>query len=432
MKTKTKVLTILIALISISNSVYSQNLFVENFNYPVRDTLGGIGGWIGTPGNRYNVKVKSPGLTYAGYNGSGIGNSVFFTNITDGEVCVHEFTTQTSGKLYMSFLIRVDSLTANATYGYNICFDQSGGATNLNTRPYVKKLTSSTFNFGLAKSDDQPVYSATISSTNTTYLVVVKYTFVSGSNYDSAKMFVFSSGVPVAEPSSPTLFQVGGTDLADIGEIVLTNSYAQAGLKGSTVKVDGIRIGTNWSNTLINTVNMQLKLSALIQGFYNNVSNKMIKDTAKVYLRYNSSPFPIADSSKSILDSNGKGIFAFSNITNGSPYYVVVRHRNSIETWSWSGREFHADTLSFDFTTSEYQAYGQNLIKKGTEYCVYNGDVNQDATIDVSDLIKIYNDAFNFVSGYVSTDVTGNNFVDVTDLITAYNNSINFVSIIRP
>ena len=88
--------------------------------------------------------------------------------------------------------------------------------------------------------------------------------------------------------------------------------------------------------------------------------------------------------------------------------------------------------MSYDFTLSASQAYGTNQILKGSKYCIFNGDVNQDAVVDVSDIVVIYNDAGNFVSGYVSTDLTGNMFVDISDVVIAYNNSNNSVQLIRP
>ncbi len=78
----------------------------------------------------------------------------------------------------------------------------------------------------------------------------------------------------------------------------------------------------------------QLNLTMLIQGFYNAGANPMTGDTARVYLRNSSSPFAIVDSAKAFVNSCGKGTFNFSNASNGTPYYIEVRHRNSIETWS--------------------------------------------------------------------------------------------------
>ena len=58
--------------------------------------------------------------------------------------------------------------------------------------------------------------------------------------------------------------------------------------------------------------------------------------------------------------------------------------------------------------------------------------MNQDGTVDASDLSETYNDANNSLSGYVSTDVTGDDFVDATDMSLVDNNTFNSVSVITP
>lgn len=160
--------------------------------------------------------------------------------------------------------------------------------------------------------------------------------------------------------------------------------------------------------------------------------NSNIVDTAVVYLRNVTSPYDIVDSSKSALDTNGNGIFRFYNAINGTPYYIIVKHRNSIETWSSSGQIFNSNLFSFDFTTSASQAYGNNMVLVGSRYSFYSGDVNQDGVIDASDGALIDNDASSFVTGYVNTDLTGDNFVDASDASIAENNAANFVVSINP
>jgi len=177
---------------------------------------------------------------------------------------------------------------------------------------------------------------------------------------------------------------------------------------------------------------LTLSLKALIQGFYDPVLNKMSKDSVRIHLRNATSPYAIVDSSLSILDSNGMGNFTFSNAVNSVPYYIVIRHRNGLETWSATGNSFTSGNLVYDFTLSSTQAYGNNQILKGTKYCIYNGDVNQDGTIDGSDVSMADNDAFNFLTGYLNTDVNGDNIIDATDLAVINNNAFNFIGLQRP
>jgi len=420
-------------LLCLSYNAKSQSLFVENFNFPVRDSLENTGTWFASgPVTNKNVKVISPGLSYTGYLGSGIGNNVFFSNQPDGDVVLSSFNVQISGTVYLSFLIRVDSLSASATEGFNICLDEGGGSTNLNTKIYIKKINSSTFNIGIKKCDGIVKYSPAVYSKNTTYLVMCSYTFVSGLNNDISRLYVSTSGVPATEPAAPATADTSGVDIDDIGEICLNNSFIQSGLQGSSVKIDGIRIGTSWSSTLFQQINLQLNLKALIQGFYKSATGKMIKDTATVYLRYKTSPFTIADSSKAVLDSLGTGSFVFNRIGNWVPYYIVVKHRNTIETWSYSAKYFDNNSLSFDFTPAASWAYGSNQILSGTKYCLYSGDVNQDGISDASDVSAVDNDASVSLSGYVKTDLTGDNFVDAADASLVDNNSLYSVSVIRP
>ena len=267
----TKFITFTILLFLCIQNLYSQNLFKDDFNYPVLDSLEGNGGWVRAGVNTSsNVQVKSPGLTYPGYAGSGIGNTAYLSNIGEGDNVFHNFSPQASGKIYMSFMVRVDSMTSTATTGYNICFNQATGATFFNTALYTKRLSATTFNFGIRKSLAVS-YSNTVYNTNTTYLVVVKYSFVNGNDNDSAKMYVFTSGVPATEPSVPTAFKVDTLDVVNIGQVVLTNSYAQNGsLKSSSVKIDGIRVGLSWAGSILSGID---QISNLIPEEYSLSQN---------------------------------------------------------------------------------------------------------------------------------------------------------------
>ena len=178
-----------------------------------------------------------------------------------------------------------------------------------------------------------------------------------------------------------------------------------------------------------------LNLTALIQGFYNSSSDLMIQDTVRVYLRNNASPYAKVDSAVSILSNTGGSAFIFSNAVNSANYYLVFKHRNSIETWSKTAQQFTSNSMTYNFSTANTQAYGDNMIQADNApvvYAVYSGDVNQDGTIDLTDGSEIDNDAFNFNSGYLPTDVNGDEIIDVADAVYADNNGFNFVGKITP
>jgi uncharacterized protein (TIGR02145 family) len=169
-----------------------------------------------------------------------------------------------------------------------------------------------------------------------------------------------------------------------------------------------------------------LTLTALIQGLYNGT--KMIPDTVNVELHNSVAPFALVDSVQGILDTAGVGTFHFSNAVNGTLYYLSIKYRNSIETWSSAAQSFNSFVLNYNFTDSLVRAFGNNMILKGGKYCIYSGDVNQDGLIDLSDLILVDNDNANYVTGFVKTDVNGDGLVDLSDLVIVDNNNMNYVS----
>lgn len=63
---------------------------------------------------------------------------------------------------------------------------------------------------------------------------------------------------------------------------------------------------------------------------------------------------------------------------------------------------------------------------------MYTGDPNQDCVVDASDISALDNDAFNFVSGCVNTDLNGDGVVDASDISVAENNAFDFVSCFKP
>lgn len=180
-----------------------------------------------------------------------------------------------------------------------------------------------------------------------------------------------------------------------------------------------------------------LNLTLIMEGFYIASQNSMsISDTAIVYLRGSSFPYAIIDSSNSTINKNTlTGEFHFSNVTSGS-FYISVRHRNTIQTWSSSAVSFiPGGAVNFNFTDADSKAFGNNMIQVDllpTAFAIFSGDVNQDGVVDISDNQLIDNDVYNFVSGYVGTDLTGDYSVDLSDAAIADNNAANYVSVITP
>ena len=234
-----------------------------------------------------------------------------------------------------------------------------------------------------------------------------------------------------------------GWAIGDQGQSVYTvnggNTWNQIPLNAGRGQVKFFNSATGWvvGNKVFKTTTggftfRNLQCTSLIEGFYDQTGNTMVSDTSEICIRNGSAPYQIIDSAYTVLNSNGTGSYNFMNAVNGVNYFIVLKHRNSLETWSSSPMSFNSNSLSYDFSTSSSQAYGNNLKQKGTRWTVYSGDVNKDQSVDLNDIVLTYNDAAVFLSGYRLTDINGDNFVDLSDIVFASNNASKFVTVIRP
>ncbi len=193
------------------------------------------------------------------------------------------------------------------------------------------------------------------------------------------------------------------------------------------IYIDNIEKGIQPKNTIT------LNLTALLEGFYNSSTNNSTRDTITVFLRNTSSPFLSVDSAKIVQDSLGNSISNFMNAPTGL-YYIVIKHRNHLETWSRNGGEnlVKGSEFTYDFTDSPTKAYGNNLKLKGTKWCIWAGDTNSDQFLDGSDVSICHNDASIGQQGYIITDLNGDNFADGEDVSIVFNNSSLGVGVSHP
>ena len=199
---------------------------------------------------------------------------------------------------------------------------------------------------------------------------------------------------------------------------------------------DGYNTSSDSSDYFIIGTPSQIKV--IPQGFY-NISNSGLnrRDTANFYLRNITSPYAFVDSAKGCIDSISFAANVFFRSALSGTYYLVAQHRNCIQTWSKAGGETYSTGTQFtyDFTSSEMQAYGSNMIlvdNANNRYAMYSGDVNQDGVVDGSDGLLIDNDAANFSTGYLVTDLNGDEVIDGSDAVIADNNAANFITAITP
>ncbi|HMS34657.1 MAG TPA: T9SS type A sorting domain-containing protein [Ignavibacteria bacterium] len=252
--TKKYFLTVFFIIFSFTVSLKAQ-LLVESFDYPAGDSLGAHG-WVhfspDLPTNR--LLVTAPGLDYTGYQMPGVGNATTLSN-TGQDAYKPLSSNVTSGSLYSFFLVKVDTARIIAGGGdYFFGYLPSTSTTNYTCRVYIRKSVTlnNTFAFGITKnaiSGGAVLWSDSVYTLGTKYLVCAKYTFVTGTtNDDLVSLFVFSSGVPSTEPA-PTLGPVTSTttDVLNIGRFALRQGLATT---SANLVLDEIYSGTDWTTLL--------------------------------------------------------------------------------------------------------------------------------------------------------------------------------------
>ena len=157
---------------------------------------------------------------------------------------------------------------------------------------------------------------------------------------------------------------------------------------------------------------LSLNMKAYLEGFWDGATQ--IVDTVNIYLA-SSTTYALLDSQKVVLGSAGTVSPSFSRVSSGN-YYIVVKHRNHLETWSALPQTFVAGTpLSYDFTTDSTKAFGMNMKKVGSVWVLIVGDANQDGSIDASDVTDCLIPQYGY-TGYLSCDFNGDGSVDASDI----------------
>lgn len=221
----------------LSFQIQAQNaalLLEENFDFSAATDMAGKNGWTAGTAGTNRITVSDAGLTYPNYP-SVAGKAASFTPLTDR--LEKTFTGSQTGNYYYSFLINVSSAGSGEFFAGLYSLAAFRG------RVYIK-VDGTGFQFGLVKTTSGTVTytSGTPYAFNTTYLVVVKYEFVSDVQNDKVSLYI-NPDLTQADPGNPI---VG--PLTDTGNDVSANVFAIQGRNNSgNFTLDGIRVATSWA-----------------------------------------------------------------------------------------------------------------------------------------------------------------------------------------
>ena len=194
-------------------------------------------------------------------------------------------------------------------------------------------------------------------------------------------------------------------------------------------------VGAVWQIQTTNACQVNLHVKTFLQAYYSSINHTMnVTDSITVELHEDvpTNAYPLIESYKNILSQNGIINCIYSNNVFAKSCYIVLKHRNSLQTWSETPVLIQTNT-SYDFSTAANKAYGSNQVEVETGiWAIYSGDINQDDIVDNSDFSLWETDANNFSSGYFVSDLDGNGSVDNADFSIWEANANAFVSVVKP
>ena len=142
---------------------------------------------------------------------------------------------------------------------------------------------------------------------------------------------------------------------------------------------------------------------------------------------YHASTLALVATTTTVLKTDGTASGIFNSSYSGS-YYVAIKHRSALQTWSDQPISFASNPTFYDFSNAIIKAFGSNLreLEPGV-FGFFIGDINQDESIDNSDSSDLFNDIENSNLGFLTTDLNGDGSVDNSDSDNFFNNISNSV-----
>ena len=243
----------------------------------------------------------------------------------------------------------------------------------------------------------------------------------------------------------------GGSSNCDVPIYFTTFNSSLSSISNSI----GGAVLANWGNGNVNFKLLNLKL--FLEGLYNGggtmreAQNEFesqwsagVADKIVVEL-HSSDDYAIIPYTSPLIELSTLGDASLRIPCNyNDSYFITIKHRNSIETTTSLPISFAGCTISYDFTTSSSQAYGDNMFDIGDGiFVIYCGDFTspatpypmtpiQDGVVDDNDYYDSFYSYLNGDLGYLPQDINGDGIIDITDIYMIYANYMGGVSVIVP
>jgi hypothetical protein len=381
-------------------------------------------------GSSSTVTISSTSLAVGTYTitynltgaNSATGNTSSITmSSNSGTFSTSTLTNSGSTNVVISSIRNASNCTTNLSTGNNSSFTVYSNNSNLSALVLSNgtlspSFSSSTISYTASVVNSISSITITPSKSNANASIQVR---VNGGTYAGVTSGTASSSLSLNVGSNTIDVKVTAQDSTTIKTYTITITRAAGSAQLSiTAFIEGLYLG---SNTMIAS-----PFAA------NGITPSNIADTIEVELHNATSPYNIAFSAKGTLSTAGIANIVFPASSIGNSYYLVIKHRNSIETWSALPISIAAST-SYNFSSSISQAFGNNLSDMGnSKFAIYSGDINQDGSIDFADYPPLDLASQNGVLDYDSNDLNGDASVDFGDYPILDMNSSKGIFSIRP
>ncbi|MFA7361609.1 MAG: T9SS type A sorting domain-containing protein [Candidatus Kapaibacterium sp.] len=340
----------------LTNVGLGQALLTEDFDYDAGQLITANGWTAHSGGTTLPITVTAPGLTYSGFAGSGIGNAVTISG--SGQDDNKSFTAQTTGSVYMSFMVNITGASTTGDYFIHLLT----GTTSFYGRLYVKKDASNNLAFAINRGSvtTATTYTDFSYAMNTTYLMVIKYTFVSGAANDIATLFI-NPVINGTEPS-PTLTN---TDVTSADATTIDKAALRQGSNTPTAVIDGIRVGTAWNDVVPVTSSPSISTTGTLTPFSTTVGTPSASQTYTVSATNLTEDLIITPPTGYQVRENGIGVFG------SSLSFTPVSGTVSIKTIEVRFNPAGVGTYIGNVTNASTGASTQNVAVTGAANAIY-------------------------------------------------------------
>lgn len=246
--------------------------YYEPFAYAEASNLGQSQQWSNN-NTGDNIIVAGGTLTpaYPGLNPSTTGYAIFGG---DGLDCSTAFTSTTTGTIYYSFIMNVNTMAGvtDVNGGYFATF--GSGSSTFGGTLWTKRVDDGVYNLGLevrTGTAANTTWTTDAYTAGQTVFVVVGYTFgdPATASDDTVNLWV-NPTINGAQPAATITDTHTGTDLTSISNFILRQDSTG---ETPSMSVDELRIGTTWAQVTNGTLGTNQNTIAGLRMYPNPVSN---------------------------------------------------------------------------------------------------------------------------------------------------------------